>query len=113
MITPLRGEIWYADLNPPRGHEQAGRRPVLVFSTNPFNECAADVVVVLPLTSKQKGIGWHVFVEAGDSGLRTDSYIMCDAIRSIAKERLARRVGEVSPVVMVEVGERLRILLEL
>jgi mRNA interferase MazF len=111
MVAPLRGEIWFADLNPPR--EQAGRRPVLVVSTDPFNECAAEVVVVLPLTSKHKGIGWHVLVEARGSGLRTDSYVMCDAIRSISKERLTRRVGEATPGVMSDVAKRLRVLLEI
>ena len=45
---PNRGEIWLADLNPTRGHEQAGVRPVLIISTNTFNHGRADLVFVLP-----------------------------------------------------------------
>jgi mRNA interferase MazF len=113
MASPLRGEIWYADLNPPRGHEQAGRRPVLVVSTNQFNEGPADLVVILPLTSKDKGIPWRVAIPAQEAGLRSDSFIMCEAIRCIAKERFTKRSGEVTPEVLHEVDERMRILLEL
>jgi mRNA interferase MazF len=47
-----RGEIWLADLNPSRGHEQAGKRPCLIISVNMFNQGAAGLVVVLPITSK-------------------------------------------------------------
>ena len=45
---PNRGEIWMADLNPTRGHEQAGARPVLITSTNTFNHGSANLVFVLP-----------------------------------------------------------------
>ena len=47
---PSRGEIWTADLNPTGGHEQAGKRPVLIVSTDTFNHGAADLLFVLPLT---------------------------------------------------------------
>ena len=53
---PARGEIWLADLNPVHGREQAGRRPCLVVSVNPFNQGPAELVIVLPLTTKDKGI---------------------------------------------------------
>src|SRR5687768_11770592 len=91
-LLPGRGEIWNADLNPTRGHEQAGKRPVLVISTDIFNEGPADLVVVLPITSKGKGIALHVQVEPVESGLKMTSYVLCDAIRSIAKERLIARL---------------------
>jgi mRNA interferase MazF len=113
MASPLRGEVWQADLNPTRGREQAGRRPVLVVSTDLFNEGPADLVAVLPITSQGKGIGWHVRVKAGDGGLRVTSYIMCEAIRSVAKERLVRRLGVVPDATLREIEQRLRILLDL
>ena len=113
MPNPLRGEVWNADLNPPRGHEHAGRRPVLVVSTDPFNEGPADLVVILPMTSKRKGIGWHVKVFAGEANLRNDSYIICEAVRCVAKERLTKKIGDVSQATMAEVAKRLRFLLEL
>ncbi|MEX0703137.1 MAG: type II toxin-antitoxin system PemK/MazF family toxin [Planctomycetales bacterium] len=113
MANPLRGEIWQADLNPTRGREQAGRRPVLVVSTDPFNEGPAELVVVLPITSKRKGIPWHVGIAPPEGGLRTASYIMCEAVRCVARERLAKRMGEAAPATMRDVEDRLRILLEL
>jgi mRNA interferase MazF len=114
MAGPFRGEIWNANLDPTRGSEQAGRRPVLVVSTDRFNDGPAELVVVLPITSKAKGIPWHVAVAPGIStGLRTESYAMVEAIRCISRERLAKRLGDVADTTMGEVERRLRILLEL
>ena len=110
---PERGEIWNADLNPTRGHEQSGKRPVLVVSTDIFNAGPADLVVVLPLTSKGKGVALHVQVEPAESGLKMTSYILCDAIRSISKERLIAPLGKIARRTLGEVDQRLKILLEL
>ncbi len=112
-LTPGRGEIWNADLNPTRGHEQAGKRPVLVISTDIFNEGPADLVVVLPITSKGRGVALHVQVKPDESGLKLTSYVLCDAIRSIAKERLLSRLGIIDHGTLEEIEERLRILLDL
>jgi mRNA interferase MazF len=114
MAGPFRGEIWNADLDPTRGREQAGKRPVLVVSTDRFNEGPADLVVVLPITSKAKGIPWHVPLVAGaGTGLRTASFAMVEAIRCVSRERLAKRLGDAPTALMSEVEKRLRILLEL
>lgn len=112
-LMPSRGEIWNADLNPTRGHEQAGKRPVLVISTDIFNEGPADFVVVLPITSKGKGIAMHVEVEPEQSGLKMKSYVLCDGIRSIAKERLLSRLGNLDGGKLEEVERRLKILMDL
>jgi mRNA interferase MazF len=113
MAAIFRGEVWNADLDPIRGHEQAGKRPVLVVSTDAFSSGSAELAVVMPIASKAKGIPWHVSVKAGEAGLRTQSFIMCEMIRSIAHERLSKRLGSVTDVTMGEVERRLRILLEL
>ena len=114
MAGPCRGEIWNADLDPTRGREQAGRRPVLVVSTDRFNEGPAELVVILPVTSKAKGIPWHVALKAGGgTGLRTDSYAMVEAVQCISRERLSKRLGEAAATTMSEIEMRLRILLEL
>ena len=60
MSVPRRGEIWMTDLDPTRGHEKAGKRPALVVSADMFNRGPAGLVVVLPLTSRAKGIRSHV-----------------------------------------------------
>jgi mRNA interferase MazF len=114
MAGPSRGEIWSADLDPTRGREQAGKRPVLVVSTDRFNDGPAELVVVLPITSKAKGIPWHVALAAGrGTGLRTDSFAMVEAIRCVSRERLSKRLGDTADTAMGEVEQRLRILLEL
>jgi len=91
MAHPHRGEIWLADLRPTRGREQTGRRPVLILSVDFFNAGPADLIVVLPLTSTQRDIPLHVKVKKGDGGIRNDSAILCEAIRSVSKERLISR----------------------
>ena len=113
MGYPHRGEIWLADLRPTRGREQSGRRPVLVLSVDFFNAGPADLIVVLPLTSTQRDIPLHVRLKKGDGGTRNDSSILCEAIRSVSKERLISRWGVLSREVMAEVEDRLRILLDL
>lgn len=111
---PSRGEVWSANLNPTRGHEQAGDRPVLIISTNAFNHGPADLVFVLPLTRTDRRIPLHVPVDPPEGGLSVRSYIFCDAMRSIAKERLGQRAwGVVSPRTLAQVEDKLRILLEL
>lgn len=110
---PSRGEIWMADLDPIRGHEQAGQRPVLVVSTNGFNHGPADLVIIIPLTRTARSIPYRVPIEPPDGGLRATSYALCDSVRSIAKERLIKRWGLVPGAVMEQAEDYLRILLEL
>ena len=113
MRDPARGEVWYADLNPVRGREQAGHRRVLVVSSNLFNESPAELVIVLPITSKEKGIRSHVPMAPPEGGLKSRSYIKCEDVRSIAKERLTKRLGWAKAATMAEVESHLRYLMEL
>jgi mRNA interferase MazF len=113
MPTPLRGEIWMIDLDPTRGHEQAGKRPALIVSDDVFNSGPAGLVIVLPLTSQAKGIRTHVAVQPPEGGLKKPSYIKCEDVRSVAVERLGKRLGTVSPAIMEAVAARLRILMDL
>ncbi|MBM4406523.1 MAG: type II toxin-antitoxin system PemK/MazF family toxin [Chloroflexi bacterium] len=110
---PLRGDVWLADLGIGLGHEQGGARPVLIVSADGFNLGGAGLVVTLPITSVDKRIPWHAIVEAPEGGLRERSYIKCEDVRSIAKERLGRRLGSVTRETMEAVDYRLRILMEL
>jgi mRNA interferase MazF len=88
-------------------------RPGLVVSVNPFNHGPAGLVVLLPLTSVPKGVPFHVAVDAPEGGLKAKSFIKCEDIRSVAKERLSGRLGKVSARTMTAVEDRLRILLGL
>jgi len=113
MPQPSRGEVWLVDLNPTRGHEQAGKRPGLIMSVDLFNSGPAGLVVIAPITTKEKGIPFHVEIQPPEGGLRRRSFIKCEDIRSVAKERLFQRLGVISPATLSEVEDRLRILLDL
>ena len=108
-----RGEIWVADLNPTRGREQRGTRPVLVVSADRLNHGPAQLVVVVPLTTTDRRIPLHVRIDPPTGGVREASFAMCEAVRSIAKERLHGRLGEVAPATLALVEDRLRIALGL
>ena len=111
---PSRGEIWLADLNPIRGHEQAGTRPVLVVSTDLFNHGPAGLVFVLPLTRTDRRIPAHIPVDPPEGGVTSRSFILCDALRSISKDRLSGVAwGHISAETMQRVDETLRMLLDL
>ena len=84
------------DLRPIRGREQDGVRPALILSVNKFNHGPADLVIVSPMTTKQKNIPTHVLVPKGEAGLAEDSYIKCEDVRSISKDRLVRHMGDVT-----------------
>ncbi len=111
---PVRGEIWLANLSSTRGHEQAGERPVLIVSSNIFNQGPAGLVFVLPLTRTDRHIPIHVAVNPPEGGLTARSYILCDAVRSISKDRLGTHAwGIVSNNIMQQVENNLRLLMDL
>ncbi len=113
MDHPKRGEVWYADLDPTRGHEQAGRRPCLVVSVDVFNASAADLAIVVPITSHDKGIRSHVRIDPPAGGLKKISFAKCEDVRSITQERLSKRLGKLQAQSMADVEVRLRLLLGL
>lgn len=112
-LKPSRGDVWMLDLDPTRGHEQAGRRPGLIVSADPFNHGPAGLVIIVPLTSRERGIPFHVRVEANEGGLRQVSFAKCEDVRSVSADRLLRRMGRVAAETMEEVEEGLRVLLNL
>lgn len=110
---PSRGEIWLADLDPTRGREQRGTRPALVLSTDKFTHGPAELAVVLPLTKVGKGIASHVPIMRAASGLEYDSFVICEQVRCVSRERLVRRIGQAPPDVLARVVVVVRVLLEL
>ncbi|MFP3905352.1 MAG: type II toxin-antitoxin system PemK/MazF family toxin [Armatimonadota bacterium] len=106
-----RGEIWWVDLAPTKGHEQSGRRPALIISADTFNHGPAGLVVVLPMTTTDRGIPLHVRIEPPEGGVEKPSVILCDQIRTISTTRLHTRLGSVSPDTIRKIHERLQILL--
>lgn len=91
-----QAEIWYADLNPIKGSEQAGYRPVLIISGNLLNKYL-NIVIVCPLTTKIKNYkGNLVIVPTKQNGLDNTSEILTFHIRSISKDRLIKKAGKIS-----------------
>lgn len=113
MSIASRGEIWLVGLDPTKGREQAGTRPALVVSVDLFNHGSAELVVAVPITSKAKGIPLHVEITAGEGGLVTTSFVKCEDVRAISSSRLIRKLGKVNAQTILEVEDRLRILLGL
>ena len=110
---PKRGELWWAALDPTRGREQAERRPALVLSADLFNGSPAGLVSVLPVTSRDRRIRSHVAIEPPEGGLRVTSFVMCEQVRTVARERLVARIGSVSARTLDAVADRVRVLLDL
>jgi mRNA interferase MazF len=110
---PSRGEIWLANLNPGKGHEQKGIRPSLVISVDLFNHGPAELVIVVPLTTKNKSIPLHVKIEKGIGKLDKTSYAKSEDIRSISRTRLIKKIGSVKEKTLNEVLEKIKILLDL
>jgi mRNA interferase MazF len=110
---PQRGDVWLADLDPTQGHEQGGRRPVLIASVNSFNAGLSGLAVVLPITSRVRPLPLHVPVQPPEGGLRLPSAVLCDAVRSIDRGRLLNHWGAVSSATMTLVEDRLRRLMGL
>ena len=106
MARILRGEIRWADLNPTRGHEQAGLRPVLVLSQDVFNERSGTVIAVA-LTSQEPRAGFPLTLELAGPELPKRSWVKISQIRTLAVERLGRRIGRVSPEELAHVVDGL------
>jgi mRNA interferase MazF len=106
MARILRGEIRWADLNPVRGHEQAGERPVLVLSHDVFNERSGTVIAVA-LTSQEPRAGFPLTLELTTPKLPKRSWVKTSQIRTLSTERIGRRLGRVSDEQLAEVLEGL------
>jgi mRNA interferase MazF len=95
LARVLRGDIRWADLNPVRGHEQAGLRPVLVLSHDVFNERSGTVIAVA-LTSQEPRAGFPLVLESRAAGLPKRSWIRISQIRTLSAERIGRRLARAS-----------------
>jgi mRNA interferase MazF len=91
-----QGEIWYADLSAVKGSEQSGYRPVLIISGNLMNT-HAPVVYCCPLTTKLKHYkGDLILKPKAENGLKATSEVLAIHLRSMAKERLIEKIGQVT-----------------
>ena len=106
MARILRGEIRWADLNPVRGHEQAGLRPVLILSQDVFNERSGTVIAVA-LTSQPQRAGFPLTLELHVRGLPKKSWVKISQIRTLVVERIGKVMGRASPEELAQIVEGL------
>lgn len=95
MARILRGEIRWADLNPVRGHEQAGLRPVLILSHDVFNERSGTVIAVA-ITSQPQKAGFPLTLELKSTHLPKKSWLKISQIRTLSVERIGKFIGKAS-----------------
>jgi mRNA interferase MazF len=104
---PQRGEIWLADLEPIRGSEQGGVRPVLIFQNNVVSKFTRTFLTI-PVTSnlRRAALPSAVTVKADEGGLSQDSVIICHQLRVLDQTRLVKRLGVIHQSTMAEVESR-------
>lgn len=96
MARILRGNVHWADLDPVRGHEQAGLRPVVVVSHDVFN-ARSGTVIAMAITSQPQAAGYPLTVEIRSAKLPKRSWVKMSQIRTLAVERIGRRIARLSP----------------
>ncbi len=106
MVRILRGDIRWADLNPVRGHEQAGLRPVLILSHDIFNE-RSGTVIAMALTSQPQRAGFPLTLELKSEKLPKRSWVKISQIRTLSVERIGKKLGKANPEELVLVVEGL------
>ena len=110
MASILRGDIYWADLDPTVGHERAGRRPVLVLSRPTFNDRSGTVIVVA-LTSAEPKAGFPLTLELTKTVLPKRTWVKVSQIRTISTQRLAGRLASCHPTEVQRVVEGLHELI--
>ncbi len=95
MARILRGEVRWADLDPTRGREQTGQRPVLIVSQDVFNE-RSGTVIAMALTSQPQRAGFPLTLELTSSKLPKQSWVKISQIRTLSVDRIGKRLATVS-----------------
>jgi mRNA interferase MazF len=91
-----QGEIWYSDLEPVRGSEQSGKRPVVIVS-GPTMNTALQIIIVCPLTSVIKNIKGCIVIQKNQiNNLKKDSEVLVLQVRTISKKRLSKKIGNIT-----------------
>jgi len=105
-LGPERGDIWVADLDSVRAGVHSGSRPVLVVSASAFNAWPVGLVVVVPITNRERDFAHHVPIRG--AGLDRRSFAMPEYVRAITQRRLTKRLGAADPASVDAVDEWLR-----
>lgn len=111
-MTVKRGDIYYADLSPVIGSEQGGMRPVLILQNDVGNKFSPTVIAAAITSKKFKtDLPTHIKVEANGCGLQKDSIVLLEQVRTIDKQRLKERMGNLDEPYMEKVNHALSVSL--
>ncbi len=112
---PRRGEIWLLDWSPSRGSEQAGFRPALIIQTDSANSNPGyPNTIVLAISTKGKPVPFHVSLQPGrGNGLSEASFVKCEQVLTVAKERLVKKLGRIGDKELQQVGQAVMLVLDL
>jgi mRNA interferase MazF len=105
IVPARRGEVWFLDLGEARkdDHEQAGRRPGVIFQTDDLSNLSTVVIIPLTSKSKQAGRASTVLIPAREAGQEHDSVALCHQLRVIDRRKLVYRIGELLPERLSEI----------
>lgn len=106
MARILRGEVRWAELNPVRGNEQAGRRPVLILSQDVFNR-RSGTVIAMAITSQPQRAGFPLTYQLEDDQLPKQSWVKISQIRTLSVDRVGRKLGHVEPEQLADIVDGL------
>ncbi len=105
-----RGEIYYADLSPVVGSEQGGMRPVLIVQNDVGNRHSPTVIAAAITSQKDKSkLPTHISINANQCGLAKDSIVLLEQVRTLDKQRLKERMGELDGGSMSKVDNALSV----
>jgi mRNA interferase MazF len=93
---PQAGEVWYVDFDPQVEREQGGVRPALVISSDYFNLAPNGLHYLVPITSRDRNLRYHIRVNPPEGGLTRPSVMMCDQAKAQSARRLLEKRGEVT-----------------
>jgi mRNA interferase MazF len=104
MSDAKRGELWLVDLGQPKGdHEQAGRRPAVIFQIDDLSQLSTVVVIPLTTQTKRAGFANTVWIPAREAGQEQDSVALCHQIRALDRRKLVHKIGELAPERLSEI----------
>jgi mRNA interferase MazF len=109
--SPRRGEVWWIDLDPVRGHEQGRRRPGMVVSVDEFNALAHGLTWIVPITTRLQRHSFAVALSPPEGGLPKPSVALCHQLRTVSIDRLQQPMGTVTAATLDAVRRRVGLIL--
>lgn len=113
QLPPSRRQVWLAEPDfIAVGKEQREKRPVVVVSNDKYNKNKMELVIVLPITTTDFALPYHISIDPPEGGLKEKSFIMCDQIKCVSRKRLIEQWGFISRETMQDIETKMKIILD-